>query len=116
MQSTHMWMRDSHSALCKVFSSCPLFAHCWHPLWQVDTAHGAVGVAGSPARACAACVQAAVAAIVEADALAAPRWQSLGALIGDTQSLFELGLLTTARSLMQAQEEMMALIKCVQRR
>ncbi len=58
------------------------------------------------------CMQAAVAAIVEADALAAPRWQGLDALIGDTQSLFELGLLSTARSLMQAQEEMMALIKC----
>ena len=57
-------------------------------------------------------VQAAVAAIVEANSLAAPRWQSLDALIGDTQSLFELGLLTTARSLMQAQEEMMAIVKC----
>ena len=56
--------------------------------------------------------QAAVAAIVEADALVAPRWRSLEALVCDTQSLFELGMLSTARSLMQAQEEMMALVKC----
>jgi hypothetical protein len=55
--------------------------------------------------------QAAVEAIVAADALASPKWRNLDYLIADTQSLFQLGMLNAAQDIAKAQADMMETLK-----
>lgn len=56
--------------------------------------------------------QAAVEDIVRKDALNQPRWQSLDSLIGDTRSMFELGILGATQDILQSQAAMLAILRC----
>jgi hypothetical protein len=56
--------------------------------------------------------QVAVDAIIASNTLQQPKWRSLDFMLQDTSSLIELGMMRCAKDLMQAQAEMMDILKC----
>ena len=50
--------------------------------------------------------------IIATNALCAPKWQGLQAVMADVGSLYQMGMLLAVQSVMQRQETMMAILKC----
>ena len=50
--------------------------------------------------------------IIATNALCAPKWQGLQAVMADVGSLYQMGMLVAVQSVMQRQETMMDILKC----